>query len=85
MLQDCFLAYPWNNMLHGLVESILRTVIDSDSEVLKKSVRAALLVHCLLIILDMSFAPFCCCCQLFQESKLVDTFIRGHKMNEEAA
>jgi hypothetical protein len=35
---DCFLAFPWNNMLHGLVESILRTILDSDSEALKRGV-----------------------------------------------
>jgi hypothetical protein len=61
-------------MLHGLVESILRTVIDSDSEVLKKAVRRS--------ICHLTFES--ALLQLFAESKLVDCFIRGHKLNQEA-
>jgi hypothetical protein len=34
LLLEAFFRYPWNNMLHGLVESIIRTVLDSDSKVL---------------------------------------------------
>jgi hypothetical protein len=80
--QECFLAYPWNNMLHGLVESILRTVIDSDSEVLKKSVSSCARRVCGV---GVALPTTLCGFQLFQESKLVDIFIRGHKMNVEAA
>ena len=36
-LLQSFFAYPWNNMLHGLVESIIRTVLDSDSAELRQS------------------------------------------------
>ena len=35
LMLESFFLYPWNNMLHGLVESIVRTVLDSDSEVLR--------------------------------------------------
>ena len=34
LMLDCFFNYPWNNMLHGLVESIIRTVLDSESKIL---------------------------------------------------
>jgi hypothetical protein len=27
----CVFAYPWNNMLHGLVESIIRTIIETTN------------------------------------------------------
>ena len=37
ILLDAFFYYTWNNMLHGLVESIIRTVLDSTSYQLKKS------------------------------------------------
>ena len=35
LMLESFFLYPWNNMLHGLVESIVRTVLDSDSDVLR--------------------------------------------------
>lgn len=34
-IMDLFFEYEWNNMLHGLVESIIRTILDSRSEDLK--------------------------------------------------
>jgi len=34
---DLFFQYEWNNMLHGLVESIIRTILESESGVLKQS------------------------------------------------
>ena len=37
LMLESFFLYPWNNMLHGLVESIVRTVLDSESEVLRHS------------------------------------------------
>jgi len=36
-IMDLFFHYEWNNMLHGLVESIIRTILDTDSLVLKQS------------------------------------------------
>ena len=37
LMLESFFLYPWNNMLHGLVESIVRTVLDSESDVLRHS------------------------------------------------
>ena len=37
LMLESFFLYPWNNMLHGLVESIVRTVLDSESDVLRQS------------------------------------------------
>ena len=37
LMLESFFLYPWNNMLHGLVESIVRTVLDSDSDVLRQA------------------------------------------------
>jgi hypothetical protein len=34
---DLFFKFEWNNMLHGLVESIIRTILDTDSLILKQS------------------------------------------------
>jgi len=34
---DLFFQYEWNNMLHGLVESIIRTILESESFALKQS------------------------------------------------
>jgi len=35
---DLFFTYHWNNMLHGLVESIIRCVLDMDSGLLKTAI-----------------------------------------------
>ncbi len=36
-IMDLFFEYEWNNMLHGLVESVIRTILDSRSEELKRA------------------------------------------------
>lgn len=37
LMLDALFDYPWNNMLHGLIESIVRTVLESESPVLRKA------------------------------------------------
>lgn len=93
---DMFFAHPWNNMLHGLVESIIRSIMESESAQLKVHVSAHMQsVYCCrdlciscVVLLPLSFdicfvVCFATLVQLFREAHFVEKFVEGFRRNEE--